>query len=619
MLLFLFAQCTAQESKNTLTSKQDFDHFSGPPLTDKYGEITAVKVVFDYHTKKLHYINYHRYKFHHEFVSSLKGYPVDLEYFNAINYSASRDKRDYLLANVNYIKSLDLYAMELSAVDLMHNDQIELLYKMIAKTCYFGDKLVFLMNNARLNADHENLEKLFPVLTPTDIYANLTYQPISKYEAYGHIRFVEDLKKEKAELKSTDIVILKNTPLELPRVAGVIVSEFQTPLSHLTILGQNRKIPICAKKLAFSDSLLRKWEGKLVKLSVKSDTFVLTQSESIQDLGPYRPRVNLRASLIEDSLIGVHKLGKHSNRYVGNKAGNFGKLYKLSRKHNFKTPEGAFAIPFYFYNEHILKSEVKDLINQVIKNENQDSLRTKLKRIRDLIKITPLDEKLLSEIENKMAKDTLFHRMRFRSSTNAEDAYGFSGAGLYASKTGILGSQEKSIEKAVKKVWASLWSYSAFVERVYFNMNQKNVYMGILVHRSFPNEAVNGVAITKNIYRQGSLGYVVNAQLGNENVVQPSKGTVNDQFICYPPIQSQLYVDKNVIDIITTGNLNGGKLVMTETEIANLAKQLEFIKRYFSARSIMRTDFTDFGIDVEFKLDGNNRQLYIKQARYYND
>ena len=618
-LLLLFAQCTAQTSTNTLSSKQDFDEFSGPPLTDKYGEITAVKVVYDLSTKKLHFINHHRFKFHHEFVSHMVGYPVDLAYFNSKNYSASKEKRDYLLANINYIKSLDLYAMELSPTDLMHFDQIEQLYAVISDNSFFGPKMVFLLNNARLNQEKETLEKLFPIIQPKDIYKNISYQPISNYEAYGYVRFVDDVKKEKEPFKPTDILILNKTPLELPRVAGVIVSEFQTPLSHLTILGQNRKIPICAMKNAFSDSSLITWDGKMVKLEVKSDTFELSVTSKIQDLNPYRPRVNLKASLIEDSIVDVARLGKHSSRYVGNKAGNFGKLYRLSNKYQFKTPEGAFAIPFYFYNEHIKKTEAEALIQDIITNENQDSIKVKLKQIRSLIKNTEVDPMLLASVERRMRKDTLFHRMRFRSSTNAEDANGFSGAGLYTSKTGILNDENKSIEKAITKVWASLWSYPAYMERVYFNMNQKNLYMGILVHRAFPNEAVNGVAITKNIYREGNFGYVVNAQLGNENVVQPRAGVINDQFICYPPMGNNLYEDKNVIDIITTGNLNNGKLVMTELEIQTLAKQLDYIKRYFAARSLVRSTYEDFGVDVEFKLNGPNRQLYIKQARFYND
>ena len=73
---------------------------------------------------------------------------------------------------------------------------------------------------------------------------------------------------------------------------------------------------------------------------------------------------------------------------------------------------------------------------------------------------------------------------------------------------------DRPMDEAMKKVWASLWSYGAYMERQYFGINQRTVYMGILVHRSFPEEQINGVAITKNLYRDSYFGYVVNAQKG---------------------------------------------------------------------------------------------------------
>ena len=156
-----------------------------------------------------------------------------------------------------------------------------------------------------------------------------------------------------------------------------------------------------------------------------------------------------------------------------------------------------------------------------------------LKKIRKEIKQKDINPELIKAVNEKIGS-TDFSQFRFRSSTNAEDAKGFSGAGLYTSKTGILNHEKKSFEKAIKNVWASLWSYEAYSEREYYHINHKDVYMGILAHRAFPNEEVNGVAITKNLYRPDNFGFVINAQLGNENVVKPKQGTICDQFICYP-------------------------------------------------------------------------------------
>ena len=313
-------------------------------------------------------------------------------------------------------------------------------------------------------------------------------------------------------------------------------------------------------------------------------------------------------------------LNAKSFHIVGSKAANFAELYHISKNANFKTPEGAFAIPFYFYNQHLVKSNVKHLITK-IDNLEQNNYELKdefLKEIRKRIKDTEIDKELLSKIRDRLKKSKDFEKFRFRSSTNAEDMEGFSGAGLYKSKSGKLNSKKKSIDRAIKTVWASNWSKKAYYERKYYNIDQENVAMGILVHRSFPNELVNGVAITKNIYRKNSNGFIVNAQVGNEKVVDPSSGTVCDQFLCFPQNSNKIYKNKTVIDIITYSSLNNNKLIMLRNEIQNLANQLNIIKRHFTGNK-NKWEYLRIAYDVEFKIDGNNRQLYIKQIRPYNE
>lgn len=210
--------------------------------------------------------------------------------------------------------------------------------------------------------------------------------------------------------------------------------------------------------------------------------------------------------------------------------------------------------------------------------------------------------------------------MRFRSSTNAEDILGFSGAGLYDSKTGIIGDSIKTIEKAIKKVWGSLWLERAFLEREYFNIDQNSVAMGILVHRSFPNEKANGVAITKNLYRKKYFGTIINVQLEEVPVVNPDESITCDQIICYAGANSKLY-DKDIIEVISYSSINNNKLVLSEPEIIKLTKQLEIIKKhyYFNKLYKSKKTYLNYALDIEFKIDGASRDLYIKQARYFND
>ena len=127
------------------------------------------------------------------------------------------------------------------------------------------------------------------------------------------------------------------------------------------------------------------------------------------------------------------------------------------------------------------------------------------------------------------------------------------------------------------------------------------------------------LAITSNLYRNEYLGFVVNAQLGDESVVQPSDKVRCDQFICYPDNPVGYYGrSEGGIDIINYSSLNNGQLVMTTDEIQELANILELIKRRYLRNHYIQTSYLHFALDLEFKLDKDTRDLYIKQMRVYN-
>lgn len=617
LFLILFSSCSseAQQYLSKVDNLEEFSMLSGAPLSSKYGNIASIKVIYEIKTDKIYFINSNFYKYHYEFCQFNLNENNDLGEFNRSNYDESEDRK-YLLANLNYSKTLNRYFVDLSPYDQMPLDYMKKLYEEIASNTFIQSKLSFLLNTARLIGKREELKIKFPIILPEEIYENITFQSVSQGKTYGRLRFISNLDSLESPLLPTDIIVIKNTPMYLPLVSGIIVTEFQTPLSHLSILGQNRKIPICAYKSAFSDNRLNLNETKMVEFRVLNDTFFIVQKNHSVNLRQTK-EIILTKNLKVDSMIDVRHLNFRSANYAGNKAANFGVLNTLSQAHGFKVPEGGFVIPFYYYEQHLRATKVDELIKLAVKYQNDTKkLNGYLRMIREEILMTKLDSKLISEVRQKLIQSG-YKTFRFRSSTNAEDTEGFSGAGLYESKTVILNDTSKTIEKGILKVWASLWSNQAFLERAYFGINQQSVSMGILVHRSFPNEAVNGVAITKNLYRENYIGFVVNAQIGDISVVDPPKGITCDQFICSPKDINSSF--QNTIEVITFSSLNHQKMVMTEKEIENLAEQLDVIKRFFFSKS--KTHFSgyeSFGLDIEFKLDEKTRQLYIKQARIYN-
>jgi phosphohistidine swiveling domain-containing protein len=619
LMVILLSICSnGQDFSHKLKTRADFDKFSGLPLTSKYGNVMAVKVVYDIEEMELYYINGKNFTYHYEFCERKLNYGEGQGNFLKWNYSNTR-LRQYLLGNINYFQSTGTYILDLASLDEMPTDQIALLYKLICQTSFIDKNLYFLLNSTRLMQLEAELKKSITTITPSEVYKNQHYQAISTNSANGILKVIDDSESAKASIIADDIIVVKSLPDKLPEVAGIIVSEMQTPLSHISILGQNRRIPVCAYTKAFNDEHIRQLNGKMINLIVQSDSFYIEPSTE-RKRKPTTRSINLSCDLSVDSLVDIADMNRKSASFAGNKAANLGELYQISKTANFKTPEVAFAIPFYFYSKHIKKAGADKLIALLLE-KNQFSTEQKdsiLKKIRKLIRQTPVELTLLDAVNRKLMSDTLYKQFRFRSSTNAEDIKGFSGAGLYTSETVEIGDSTHSPESAIQKVWASLWSKQAYNERTYFGIKQDQVAMGILAHRSFPDEKVNGVAITKNLYRNDSYGFVVNAQLGDEKVVKVDSNVICDQFICFPESSNPIYEGSKVVDIITCSNLNNNKLVMSPDEIVNLANQLQLIKESFIGYELDVWSFIRLGYDLEFKLVGENRQLYIKQIRPYN-
>ena len=621
LLIILLNCCSsspvAQEYLNSL-SESDFIALQREPLSSKYSQVQAVKVIYDLKTKEIYYIS-NSFQYHNKFCQTVLGYNEPLGIFNRDNYGTDRDKRQYLLANINFFSSRKEYILELSPSDQMLISDITLLHNRVAETSFLTPDVKLILNSARLINSESKLT--IPFIKPEEIYKNQNFQSVSKFTGKGKLRKIELSELSNSSIDEDDIILINGTPLQLAGVSGIITTDLQTPLSHLSILGQNRKIPVMALKDAWGDENINSLIGKQIELTVSIDGFTISETNGLSNSKKERKRLYLKKNLNEKELIKAKDFNRKTANYCGYKAENFGILYQLAEKMDFSVPEAAFGIPFYYYQQHAEKSEVIGLITQL---ENHSNPKELLSTIREKIKSTPVDSTLILNIENQLEGMSSFNRFRFRSSTNAEDMKGFSGAGLYSSKTALTGSnivekdEGKTIENALRKVWASLWKDSAYDERAYFNIQQEDVMMGILVHRSFPDEEVNGVAISKNLYRENNLGFVVNAQLGDSSVVQPNPAITCDQFICYPTQESGFYTQNQTIEIITTSSLNDFNLVMTSDEIYRLANVIQGIKKYFYYRDFTSATFNEYALDFEFKLEKDSRELYLKQVRPFN-
>lgn len=619
----------AADNRSFLTevnSAQEFIAMQGAPLSDKFNSVRTVKVVYDLNNDKLYFINSAKYEFHYNFCVDVLNCDKGLSIFNSMNYGSGK-VREYLLANINHYEQSDTYTMEFSSEDNIFPEQIKMLYDYIEKHTYFGKSLRIFVNSNHLAKLHEKGEIKVPCVTPTEIYQGQTYQVLNKGVAYGYLRIIEDLEKQYDDITPGDIIIVNGTPVNIPMCSGIIATSLQTPLSHINVLSHNRNLASAADINILQKPWLSEFTGRPVVMHVSEDSIFIsasTRQEVERHLKELlnKKEVRLRSDLTETRLVPVREITDSDKKTFGNKAVRIGHLYRISRKSNadFYIPEGAFGIPFYYYQKHISDPSIRVEIDALLNNKNPDTkyIGEQLKKIRKAIKAAPVDPRLLERVAKQIQSANTGNAYRFRSSSNAEDMAGFSGAGLYDSKTGILGDTSKPIDKAIKEVWASAWSEPAYTERRYFNIDQNTMMMGVLVHRSFPDEAANGVAITKNIYRRNFPGFTINVQQGEVSVVSPPDKVTCEQFICMRADEIDPLNSGITADYITLSSITNGKKVLNMQQVKLLCEQLDIIKKYFYYRESNNTtaEYFDFALDIEFKFEKNGR-LYIKQVRPY--
>jgi pyruvate, water dikinase len=615
---------------DSIESQKDSTCLENVPNSSNYSKTKEIKGIYDKSNNKIYFINSSLFQLHYDFASQVLNYSEGHVAFDTTEYYRIGDRKYDLFTLVHYLDS-DIWTIEFSIGDRIDSSSIESLYNRVVQYTFFGNKLKYFPRSEDKIKNIELLKDKIPIISVEEIYKNQKYQAMNTGITYGKLRKINIEDIGKVDINSHDIIMTNGLPNDMPVVAGIITTEHQHNLSHINVLSVNRGTPNMVQTDAYTLSKFSEFENKYVMLNVSANDFEIKEVTEKEVSNFWLSKQNKKIISLEidrttKGLQDMKNLSHKDIKLVGAKAANFAELTKIEindEKDNssfVRTPESAFAIPMYYYLEHLKENGIDVLIEEKLKElkdlTDENSKIQKLKEIQDAIQNAPINKEFLEAVENKITSLGNYKKMKFRSSTNAEDLEEFNGAGLYDSYSGELGNEKKSIEKAIKKVWASLWNYRAYEEREYFNIDEKTVAMGILVHRSFPNEELNGVAITTNIADRNYPAFTINAQLGEESVVLPENGSIPEQFLYY-----FIYFDpysEPQIEYITYSSLSPNKSIMTDEEKAYLAYVLNSIKKKFYYDILLTNEsFTSFGLDIEFKFDTSDRKLYIKQVRPY--
>lgn len=633
----------APEFLSELGCLTDYTVLASVPVSASIPGARSVKVVLDQaDSNALYFQDSVKYQVHYEFVSThLSGgaLPVvpSLSSFNTTEYFSP--ERRFILAAVSYYEGPDVFAVEFSPYDTASATMMQTLFEAVQAHAYFGDKLVFHPTSDAVALEAKKLPASIKQLTTDQLYAGIDYQPLTLATGVGRLRFSTAVAVSATPPSSQDVLVLDEAPNDISVVQGLITQTFQTPLSHINVLSSNRGTPNMGLKGALANETLRALEGKLVRLTVGAlawSVVEVTQAEAETFWAEHKPAavtlppldfgptglVDVQDCTPDPTDGGTLRASiKDSVRAYGGKAAQYSLLKRMGGDVPVKP---AFVVPMSHYDAFMRDNGLYTLVEGYLADASfrtDSSVRvTKLAELNAAIMAGTIRQELLDAILAKAATaEYAGRKLRFRTSTNSEDLEGFPCAGCYESHSGDPTLVADVID-AMRKTYASAWSFRTFEERNFYGVDHFSVGMAMLVHSNFPNEEANGVAVTSNPYDAAGLdpAFYVNVQYGGTaEVVAPPPGVTSDQFLYYFSQPNQ------PITFLAHSNLIApGATVLTTTQTYQLGKALDAIhKRFSAAYGPAAGNLGWYAMDVEFKFDddgtGGTPALFIKQARPY--
>ena len=475
------------------------------------------------------------------------------------------------------------------------------------------DNLALWIKNKKLREFQDDLplyrSSRINIVFDDDIYGETGFLALNQAAGYGLLRELDADERPHPR----DVVIYQALPNELPRVAGIISTVPQTPLSHVNLRATQDGVPNAFIADALENDDVSNLIGSHVYYQVTDTGYTLraaTPDEVDAHFASSRPARTQtpQRDLTVTAITPLSDIDFDDWDALGVKAANVAVLGTLEFPEG-TVPDG-FAIPFYFYDEFMKHNDLYDDIEEMLADSDfqtdYDTMASDLKKLRKKIKKAEVPEWIETALTTMHGNYPDGESLRYRSSTNNEDLPNFNGAGLYDSKTQHPEeTEEDGISKSLKQVYASLWNFRAFLERDFHRIDHLSTYMGALVHPNYSDDRVNGVAVSFDPATGTWRSYYVNAQVGEDLVTNPEVNSVPEELLLNPGGGYTLLALSNQVP--------RGDLLMTDDQMAQLRRHLVTIHDRFAELYGVRYGEA-FAMEIEFKVTSDN-VLAIKQAR----
>ena len=465
-----------------------------------------------------------------------------------------------------------------------------------------------------------------PVYLEADLFERTAFRPLNAAVGYGLLRVVGSAERSGPR----DVAVLRRLPNSMPRVAGVVSLERQTPLSHVNLRAAQDGVPNAYLGDALDDPAVAGLLGRYVRYEVSADAeerfawtdadgvrieragFSITEATAEEVAAHHAARRPSEAQTPPRNLAtrthwSLDALAFADSDAFGAKAANLAALRTFALT-GVEVPRG-HALPFHYYDAFMkhngFYADVDALLADPDFRADIAVRDAELAKLRRRIRNGAAPEWMTASLGTLQGLFASNAPIRCRSSTNNEDLPGFSGAGLYDSFTHH--PDEGHLSKSVKQVFASLWNLRAFEEREFHRVDHKAAAMGVLMHPNYSGEQANGVAVTDDPFHGTEHSYYVNAQVGEELVTNPSANALPEELLLGvgEEFETMLLQRSNLV-------ADGGR-VLSDAHLATLRAALRRIHKRFRALYGAAEDDA-FAMEIEFKVTAAGA-FAIKQAR----
>ena len=536
--------------------------------------------------------------------------------------------------------SLGVYRYEFEPSDRFNFEDVAYSYEVLAAAMpvlennllYYpmpGSLNLYKNEKAKYDASRVN------ILLAEDVISDAKYIPFNEAEGYGLLREIGSGEVPGAR----DVVILKALPNDLPRVAGIVTTVPQTPLSHVNLRAIQNGVPNAFIRGALDDDDIDDLLDSHVYYKVATDGYTLraaTKAEVDAYHNSTRPAVSQtpQRDLSVQAITSLDDVEFDDWDAFGVKAANVAELSGLAALADGVAPDG-FAVPFYFYDEFMKQATLAEetilgkkkastpekvtlaagttlaaAVSAMLANSHFqtdfDAQEEMLDDLRKAIKNATTPAWIITALEDMHASYPVGTSLRYRSSTNNEDLPDFNGAGLYDSKTQDPDeTADDGIDKSIKGVWASLWNFRAFLEREHHRIDHTAAAMGVLVHPNYSDELANGVAVSFDPVTGVDDHYYVNTQIGEDLVTNPDPNSAPEQLLLDSAGKATVLARSNLAP--------SSELLMSDAQMVQLRNSLKAVHDHFETLYGV-ADGDDFAMEIEFKITADDK-LAIKQAR----